>query len=447
LNPIDAIVALILLVGLLVNVHPVIPIAAICVVILRGTSTRLTKGIRFGKVEWAVVSCLAYWLASYFWSTGDLENLVSFDFLRNDGAMLFSYSALVFFLGWPLKPKLCRAFWMVFLIVLSLVAVAGTALVLNLPYSHFLGPLGVVDESGGGTIFFGWYHAHNTAGGVYAMAAVLALAFLQEPKVSANQKIFRWVLLACCLSGLLVTYSRGAYIAFVAGAAVILPLRNLRTVFKAGLLVAVPAVLILALSNSLVRRLDSTLDTSDPHALDRFALWSRAWGDFTDSPIIGMGYGRYNDVMAGYWGIRGIVWVATKAKIMNDDSMAHNSYLHFLAEGGLVGLWVTMLVWWYAWKELSFFESHFPRSQLYWLQKGAQACMSVGMVQALTEHAIGRGSIVIVLDALIGMTLAAVRLEARQAVQAKSGRGGIAAKAPTPRTARVPLSGVTVARD
>jgi O-antigen ligase len=432
LNPIDAVVALILLVGLLVNTQPVIPIAAIGVVALRGMSTRLTKGIGFKKVEWAVVFCLAYWLASYIWSTGDLGNLVSFGFLRNDGAMLFSYSALIFFLGWPLKPRQCRVFWMAFLAVLSLVAVAGTAVSLNLPYSYLLEPLGLVDESQVGAIFFGWYHAHNTAGGVYAVAVVLALALLQEPKVSPNQKIFRWVLLACCLSGLLVTYSRGAYIAFVAGAAIILPLRKLSTVFKAALLVVVPAGLILAMSSSLVRRLDSTLDTTDPHATDRFAIWSRAWGDFADSPFIGMGYGRFNDLIAQYWGIKGIVWVATKAEIINDDTHAHNSYLHFLAEGGLVGLFVTMLVWWYAWKKLSFFESYFPRSKLYWLERGAQACLAVVMVQALTEHVLGRGSVVLTLDALIGITLASAGMEANAAKAAISSRPDATAKTARP---------------
>jgi O-antigen ligase len=411
---------------------------------LRGASTRLTKGIGFKKTEWAVVFCLLYWLASYFWSTGDLGNLVSFEFLRNDGAMLFSYTAFVFFLGWPLKPKYCRAFWIVFLMVLSLLAVAGTALSLNLPYSYLLKPLGIVDESGVGNIFFGWYHAHNTAGGAYAMAVVLALAFLQETKISQNQKIFRWVLLACCLSGLLITYSRGAYIAFVAGAAAILPLRRLSTVFKAALLVAVPAALVLALSNSLVQRLDSTLDTADPHATDRYRIWSMAWEDFADSPVIGIGYGRFNDVVAQSWGIKGIVWVATRAKIMNDDFHAHNSYLHFLAEGGLVGLFLTMLVWWYAWKELSFFESHFPRSQLYWPERGAQACLAVVMVQALTEHVLGRGSVVMILDAVLGMTLAAARLEVRQLVAAKA--KVTAARVPARRAAEVPFPGAAVGR-
>jgi O-antigen ligase len=446
LNPIDAIVAVLLLAGLLVNTQPIIPIGAICIVILRGASARLTKGVGFGKVEWAVVFCLVYWLASYFWSTGDLGNLVSFEFLRNDGAMLFSYTAFVFFLGWPLKPKYYRTFWIVFLTVLSLLAVAGTALSLNLPYSSLLKPLGIVDESSVGNIFFGWYHAHNTAGGAYAIACVLALLFLQETKVSVNQKIFRWVLLACCLSGLLITYSRGAYIAFVVGAALILPLRRLSTIFKAALLVAVPAALVLALSSSLVQRLDSTLDTTDPHATDRYRIWSIAWGDFTDSPFIGVGYGRFNDVVAQSWGIQGIVWVSTHARIVNDDFHAHNSYLHFLAEGGILGLFLTMLVWWYAWKELSFFASHFPRSQLYWPERGAQACLAVVMVQALTEHVLGRGSVVMILDAILGMTLAAARLEAKSLAREKVGVGSVGTRVAVRRTSQGLFPGVPVGR-
>src|SRR5579863_2662131 len=109
LNPIDFIAALILLAGLLVNINPLIPIVGMAVSVLRGTSTRLLQGLGFKKIEWAVVLCLAYWLASYFWSTGDFGNLISYEFLRNDGAMLISYTAFIFFLGWPLKVRHLRA--------------------------------------------------------------------------------------------------------------------------------------------------------------------------------------------------------------------------------------------------------------------------------------------------------------------------------------------------
>jgi hypothetical protein len=97
-----------------------------------------------------------------------------------------------------------------------------------------------------------------------------------------------------------------------------------------------------------------------------------------------------------------------------------------------VGLFVTLLVWWYAWKELSFFESHFPRSQLHWLERGAQACLIVAMVQALTEHTIGRGSVVLILDALLGITVASARMEAKAAKAAIRSRADETARPVSP---------------
>jgi O-antigen ligase len=444
LNPIDFIAASIVLVGLLVNINPLISVVAIGVSALRGTSTRLLKGIGFKKVEWAVVLCLFYWLASYFWSTGDFENLVSYDFLRNDGAMLISYSGLVFFLGWPLKVRECRAFWILFLTALSAVAFMGMAQVFNLPYSGIFAPLRLIGENrgegGGGDIFVGWFKAHNTAGGVYAIAAVLALAFLQEAGLGWKERVFRWTLFMSCLGGLAQTYSRGAYFGFVVGAAVVFPLRKLRKNFRIAVSIAVPILLMVVMSNSLIARIDTISDPYYGNNADRIVLWKEALQDFADSPLIGMGYGRFNDVGLQYWGSKGIIWVAIRGRILNNDSHAHNSYLHFMAEGGIVGLWLTMFVWWAAYKELSFFTSHFPRSKLYWLERGAIGGLVVALVQALTEHAIGRGSVVLVLDALIGLTLAAARMEAKaaKASQPKASPSSGARLIPA-RTRRAPL--------
>jgi len=422
MNPLDFITALIVLVGVLVNTMPAIPIAAMGAAALRGTSTRLQHWLGFKRIEWAIVICLAYWLASFFWSGQGFGELASYDFLRNDGAMLISYTAFICFLGWPLKARYCRIFWLLFLAVLSGVAVAGAAISLNLPYSWLLEPLGIVgtevvggQEQGAGGMFFGWYRAHNTAGGAYAVALVLALALAQEPKLGWKQKALRRALVVCCLAGLILTYSRGAWIGFVAGAIVVLPVRKLGQTMKVALLIGVPAVLMAVMNSTVVARLDTFSDPYTGTAAQRLDFWADALNDFANSPVVGMGYGRYNDIFEEFTGVRGIIWVATKGIVISDDSHAHNSYLHFLAEGGILGLLVTMFVWWCAWKELSFFSSHYPRSQLYWLEKAAKACLVAALVQALTEHVMGRGSIVLILDALIGMTIAAARFEARAA--------------------------------
>ena len=445
LNPIDFIAALILLAGLLVNINPLIPIVGMAVSVLRGTSTRLLQGLGFKKIEWAVVLCLAYWLASYFWSTADVGNLISYDFLRNDGAMLISYTAFIFFLGWPLKVRHLRAFWFLCLTILGGLACGGLAQTINLPFSYIFAPLRLVGEDasdGGGDMFVGWFRAHNTAGGVYAVAAVVALALLLESGLDRKNKVFRWTLLMSCMGGLAFTLSRGAYFGFVAGAAVVFPLSKIRKNFRIAMSIVVPALLALVMSNSLLSRIDTITDSYYGTNADRIEIWKEALKDFADSPLIGMGYGRFNDVGLQYWGTKGIVWVAIRGRIVNSDNHAHNSYLHFLAEGGIVGLWVTMFVWWAAFKELGFFMSHFPKSKLYWLERGALGGLVVALVQALTEHMIGRGSVVLFIDALIGLTLATARMEAKTAKAQSATQSALPTRRPVvsrPRREPVPV--------
>jgi O-antigen ligase len=348
--------------------------------------------------------------------------------------MLFSYGIFIFFLGWPLKASQSRALWTFFLIILAAIAVVGAAIALNLPHADNLRVLGVVghEESVGGDMFFGWYEAHNTAGGIYAVASVLALLWVQEPKMGWKERWFRWCVFGACLVGLVITYSRGAYIAFAAGALLVVPLRNLRRTARIGIFVAVPVLLMTIMGSDFLGRVDTITDPYWGTNAQRLDIWKDALKDFGDSPLIGIGYGRYNDIWEQFEGVKHIVWVAYKGIIVNDDEHAHNSYLHFLAEGGIVGLVLTLLVWRRAWQELVFFESHFPRSHLAMLLKGARASLVVGLVQSLTEHMIGRGSLVLVLDALIGITLAAARIEAKQAALAAA-KSKSAAPAPRPR--------------
>ncbi len=423
MNPLDGIVAVVLLAGLLENRFPVIPVAAMALVCLRGIACRLGKGSGFEKIEWVIVACLTYWLANYFWSVGDIHNLLSFEFLRRDGALLVTYPVFLFLLGWPLKPGVCRAFWIIFVSALSLIAIPGLVLSLNLPHPLFFEDLRLVGFEGavGQNMFFGWYEAHNAAGGVYSLAALIALGLIQEQKFSFEGKICVWLLFLCCVAGLAFTFSRGSYLGFVVGAAFILPLRKLTKMLKVGLLVVVPTALMVVMTSSLVERIDTITDPYYGTNAPRLALWGEALDDFALSPLVGIGFGRFNDEFVQFKGIKRFVWVGVKGIVVNADSHAHNSYVHFLAEGGILGFAFTLGIWWFAWGELSFFERKFPKSKLYWLHRSAKACLLAVLMESFTEHVLGRGSLILVLMALVGMTLSSARAELGALRRAKTG--------------------------
>ncbi len=412
MSPVDLIVALAWLAAILGNRNVWIPAVGMAAVNLRGLSLRIVNGLDLKRIEWAIVLFLGYWLLNYSWSTADLENLYSFDFLRRDGALLVTYPLFFMLLGWTLRPKLVRGFWTLFVTILALLAIPGLTLALYLPHPRFFEDLGLVgfDYIVGQNMFFGWYEAHNTAGGVYAIAAIFALALLQEQS-RWKRKMFLWFLFLACTTGLLLTYSRGAYLGFMAGALLILPVRKLGRVMKIALLAAVPTVALVMMTSKVLDRIDTMTDPYHNTNAYRLAVWDDAITCFELSPLVGIGFGRFNDRMVQFKGVKHLAWVGVHGEIVNNDAHAHNSYLHFLAEGGIIGLALSLYVWWCAWTELSLLARRLRKTEMYAVCGAAKACLAVVLMTAMTEHMLGRGSVILVLMGVVGMTLAAARAE------------------------------------
>ncbi|GEM_PF-3364347 len=399
---------------LIQNELPLLAVGGIVVCSLRGLAGWLADRVKFRRLEFAIVVFLAYWLANYFWSTRSIDNLFSYGFLRRDGALLVSYPAFFFLLHWRLRPGYFKFFWFFFFTCLSLMAVCGSAVLLNLPYTAPLESLrlaGMESEFAGSRLFYAWYQAHDTAAGMYAIASLMLAALLMEGRLGRRVRIYVWMMFLSCLAGLAFTFGRSGYLAFVAGGTILLPLRELRKAFKIALLLAVPVIVLVVSSSTLLDRIDTITDPNWGTNATRFILWRDALHDFSLSPIVGIGFGRYNDLARQFEGLPGIVDVAVGGKIMNNSSTAHNSYLHFLAEGGIVGLVVSLYVWWCAWTELTLFLRRFPKSKYHAFQLGARASLAGIAVHSLTDHALGSGSIALTLMSLIGLTLAASRAE------------------------------------
>jgi O-antigen ligase len=89
----------------------------------------------------------------------------------------------------------------------------------------------------------------------------------------------------------------------------------------------------------------------DLSALNRISLLEEALYLFKKSPIIGVGFGRYNDIL--YWGLEpvplsgkpGLAALYTAQNYIFNNTNAHNSYLHFLAENGIIGLMLILAFW------------------------------------------------------------------------------------------------------
>lgn len=342
------------------------------------------------KCLWAAY---VYWICSYFITGASVANLLSFDFLRFDGALLIAYVPLLLVADLRLDPAFIRRSVSLFLTSMSVVALLGLAefvdnTLMPLGLSWLPHPLQLMhDASLSTSIFHGFFRAHNAAGAVYAMAALLAFSLLVRSK---SPSLVSWPSgwLAANVVGLMLTQSRTAYVAFFATAVLMFcrsgkPLKN-------AILIVAPLLYFLLLAPTVSRRTQEVSDLEDPNVVTRLFYYQRAFRDFTQSPVVGTGFGRFNDELKIYSGVPHLVYIATSGSVVNDDAHAHNSYLHFLAEGGIVGLGLMLGVWinTFRWvrNQKRIFE---PGSFGDCFAQGIQACIVLEFIMSFTEHMMG----------------------------------------------------------
>ena len=363
-----------------------------------------------------LVAAYLYWLASYFCTGAPITNLFSFDFLRFDGALLIAYLPLLCLTDLQLDPQFIRKSLNVFLTGMSLVALLGLAefidgTIIPVGLARLPEPLQLIhDSSLTLSIFHGFFRAHNAAGAVYAMAALLAFSFLVHGK---SPSLLSWPTfwLATNVIGLMLTQSRTAYVSFFATALLMFFARrnSLKLALRYGCTILLPLLGFLFLQPTVSHRTQQVSDLEDPNVVMRFAYYQRALDDFVHSPIVGVGFGRYNDELRVFSGLPHFVYFATGGSVVNDDKHAHNSYLHFLAEGGVVGLTLMLSVWIASFRWVASQKKIFqPGSLGYCFAQGIQACIVLEFFISLTEHMMGTAVTSLTVFTMMGLLLSLV---------------------------------------
>lgn len=148
-----------------------------------------------------------------------------------------------------------------------------------------------------------------------------------------GRHLFGWQLVPM-VSGIYTSYSRGAFVALVVmavgllifslGDPKLLPLRILS--------LAMAAVAVWLLFSGALETLFEDTRGAGFESDDRFTLWSAAWELWKSSPVFGVGLGQFVNSAASFidHGSEGII--------------AHNTYLSMLAETGMVGFALFMLI-------------------------------------------------------------------------------------------------------
>jgi hypothetical protein len=333
----------------------------------------------------------------------DPRSFTQFDFYRRDGNFFISYAPI--FAGclythrWDLN-KVLRAFF-VFAVVVNLP-----------PYAYYIVENGLLSIfTHPGDSFGSYFIARNAAGGFFAMLFCLGIAcYLQR-----RSKLVLALILVNTLM-LFSTYSRGSLL----GALAILPYLYFGR--KRWMLATVVACLIVGSIAIAIYHTNSSVDymgyTFTIHNQDEKVanldiryewLWPRALAYFEQSPLVGLGFGSFDDHIGSVVSYFHLLGVPSDVIIEHSDSHAHNSYLNFLAELGVVGLALFLSFFW---------------KLIDWSRHGAAASALMGggqnfaafrfveissvclLVMAATEHRLVSPSNVLILSLVISLLLA-----------------------------------------
>lgn len=244
----------------------------------------------------------------------------------------------------------------------------------------------------------------NALAGFMVLTAPIAVSFTLWSKQWKDRLIYGAISLVLMIT-LVLTYSRGAWIGFVAGMVLYaFIIRNKKFLILFGIGVAGVAIVF---QDTILNRL---IFAFTPEYLNksaesgRLAFWTRAFYIWKDNPVFGAGLGLVGDSVAVRHQVPGATWI-------------DNQYVKLLAETGTVGILsylvmlVTPLV--QGWKYI--FSREAKGSFLYALNAGIMAALFGMMVENVTAAILEDLNVATHFWVLIGLLYASIKIGAKSA--------------------------------
>jgi len=338
---------------LLVNKYPYLLVGSVILSVVIGLGLFIRKRTitnLHSELVAILLIIFIYLVLSYFVTGQGIKNFFSYSFLRNDGNFFFCYILFfVFSLANLDYEKLAKYFFIFTFLAFTIFSTAGII-------EYFLGGRSFLIrvEPNGGKMFFALNSAHNATGSVYAIICISLLVFFLKSKKMKTRLLYA-VLLLLNIVGLFLTKSRSGYLGFAVAIVFVIwfHFKSIKKFFiTIGIFIAA-ALPMLFLTDSIKRLLQVRAAESFTTVV-RLFIWEKAWYLFSQSPLFGIGFGRFNDIfnidrglfdLGRLKGIPGVVELYMKSNFYYDAAHAHNSYLQFLTETGIIGFILLMVFW------------------------------------------------------------------------------------------------------
>jgi len=185
----------------------------------------------------------------------------------------------------------------------------------------------------------------NELAAALLVGLVISLAFAVNRHISASLRVLSGISAALCLTGILVSLSRGGLIATACALLIAVAVggRWRRRILALGGMLAVLAVGYFAFVASLPAQ-QRVLDISGGGGTGRLDLWTVGLRMIEAHPVRGVGTGQFALSSVHYLLRPGLI--ESGAFILETPKVAHNTYLNIVAELGVVGgaLFVAILI-------------------------------------------------------------------------------------------------------
>ncbi len=206
---------------------------------------------------------------------------------------------------------------------------------------------------GGSGIYPFLFVAHNASGGFLAMLAMYALGLFLASRHPLWAALF--VINAFTV---VLTVSRGSILALAAAVFLLFAPRIWRWITLSGVIAVNGALVAWAYgqvnlqavlhkdvfhNEFLLENLDPATGSIGNVAVRLFDQWPSSVWYFLQSPLVGIGFGGFNDPFKAMEGLPGLIAWKGDVIIAHGSSHAHHTYFNILAETGAIGL--GLFVW------------------------------------------------------------------------------------------------------
>lgn len=216
----------------------------------------------------------------------------------------------------------------------------------------------------------GFFSIYMTLAGVLSLVLLATLPRLLPPGSAGRRLGVPWLLM---LWGLVVTYTRGAWIGFAAGVlTVAASVRRGRWLLVGGLVVLAAGALVSPYE--LRHRFLSMADPEEAGVKERTYMWRSGLAMWRERPILGVGPGGVKRDYSRY---------ALEQAYKKRTGHVHNTPLQILVERGLLGLAAWLWLW------IAFYAHALRRLRDLRGQPGPARAIVVGAVAAITGFLVG----------------------------------------------------------